>query len=503
MEEHERNVSVIASQVRQFHQKQTPFRIYHGHTNSTRRPHYPKDQIIDTSNLSHILNINIDKKTLLVEPNVPMDRMVEDTLEFGLIPQVVMEFPGITVGGGFSGTAGESSSFRHGLFEHTVNCIEIVLPNGEIVTASATEKQELFCGAASAFGTLGVITLLEVQLMQAKSYVELTYVQFESISAAIAKIEQATNDLSIEYLDAIMFTRNSGLLFIGRLIDAPVDGMKVQHFSRRGDPWFYLHAQQILAANAPEPVTEAIPLTDYLFRYDRGAFWAGMYAFRYFITPFNRITRWILDKYMHTRVMYRALHQSGLANRYIVQDVGVPYSAAAEFLDYLDNTVGFYPIWLCPVSLRRETSYSLMGGDGPGRLLNFGIWGPGPNDLDNFVQVNRILEHKVHSLQGKKCLYAHAYYMEEEFWNIYDRQKYDALRAKYHATYLPSIYEKTRSIDVEIRRKEIKESWISWAVDRFWRIWPLTGLYGVLHAVLGGEYILPSKPLRYPEKCES
>lgn len=54
------------------------------------------------------------------------------SLNKGLVPLVVMEFPGITVGGGFSGTSGEKlSSFRHGAFDNTVNWIEIVLPNGE------------------------------------------------------------------------------------------------------------------------------------------------------------------------------------------------------------------------------------------------------------------------------------------------------------------------------------------------------------------------------------
>jgi Delta24-sterol reductase len=185
MDHHNCAVSEIASQVRQFYESKTPFRIYHGSTNSTRVRHYQRDELIDTSKLSHVLKVDVEEKTAIVEPNVPMDRLTEVTLEFGLIPQVVMEFPGITVGGGFSGTAGESSSFRYGLFEHTVNWVEVVLPNGEIVTASKTEHADLFCGAASAFGTLGVVTLLEVQLIDSKSYVELTYLQVSNIDATV------------------------------------------------------------------------------------------------------------------------------------------------------------------------------------------------------------------------------------------------------------------------------------------------------------------------------
>lgn len=83
-----------------------------------------------------------------VEPNVPTDALVEFLQPFGLVPPVVMEFPGITVGGGFAGTSGESSSFKYGFFDRTVQSIEIVLGNGEVVTASERERPDLFAGGA-------------------------------------------------------------------------------------------------------------------------------------------------------------------------------------------------------------------------------------------------------------------------------------------------------------------------------------------------------------------
>ncbi|KAG6040080.1 hypothetical protein E4U41_001421 [Claviceps citrina] len=58
---------------------------------------------------------------------------------------------------------------------------------------------------------------------------------------------------------------------------------------------------------SPREEASREPLVDYLFRYDRGAFWVGKYSFRYFLTPFNRTTRFLLDRFMHTRVMYRVL----------------------------------------------------------------------------------------------------------------------------------------------------------------------------------------------------
>lgn len=166
MEAHDAVVSSISSRVKHFHQLQKPFRIYHGATNSTRRSHRSSENTIDTSQLNHVLAVDAAAKTAVVEPNVPMDLLVSETLRHGLVPPVVMELPGITVGGGFSGTSGESSSFRYGAFDANINWIEIVLPDGEVVRASKTERQDLFWGAASAFGTLGVVTLLEVQLKE-------------------------------------------------------------------------------------------------------------------------------------------------------------------------------------------------------------------------------------------------------------------------------------------------------------------------------------------------
>lgn len=112
MDAHDKAVAAIAARVRQFYDRKEPYRIYHGSTNSTRRSRVQLDKMIDTSGLSRVLKVDSERMTALVEPNVPMDSLVDATLKHGLIPPVVMEFPGITVGGGFAGTSGESSSFK-------------------------------------------------------------------------------------------------------------------------------------------------------------------------------------------------------------------------------------------------------------------------------------------------------------------------------------------------------------------------------------------------------
>jgi delta24-sterol reductase len=100
MEEHNKTVAELSAQVARFSASNTPFRIYHGSTLSTRQSSRQRDRIIDVSSLNHVLHFDKAKKTVLVEPNVPMDMLVEATLAQGLLPKVVMELPNITVGGG-------------------------------------------------------------------------------------------------------------------------------------------------------------------------------------------------------------------------------------------------------------------------------------------------------------------------------------------------------------------------------------------------------------------
>lgn len=486
MDRHDKAVAVIAANVRQFYDRKEKFRIFHGSTNSTRPSDRQRDNIIDLSGLNSVLKVNTKARTVLVEPNVPMDRLVETTMKYGLIPPVVMEFPGITVGGGYAGTSGESSSFKHGFFNRTINYVEMVLANGEIVIASDHEKADLFHGAAGAAGSFGVTTLVELRLKEAKAYVETTYHPVKSMFEAIRKCQEVTADPTLDYVDGILYSKEQGVIITGRLTNDLHPGQNVQRFSRARDPWFYPHVQN--AAKTLCPTTEAIPLCDYLFRYDRGGFWVGAYGFTYFLVPFNKITRWLLDDFLRPRMMYKALHTSGYSHQFVVQDLALPYSTAEQFVDYTTKAFGIYPLWLCPLrqsplpTLHPHSAETEADGTSQQPLLNIGLWGPGPTNGDAFVQANRELEHKLQELGGTKWLYAHTYYTETEFWAIYDRKWYDGLRAKYDATSLPSIWEKVRvSVDAP--------GWRS----RLLALWPIGGCWGLFQAIWSGEYLLARK----------
>ncbi|KIX01067.1 uncharacterized protein Z518_10133 [Rhinocladiella mackenziei CBS 650.93] len=165
-----------------------------------------------------VLQADTETKTALVEPQVPMDPLVEHTIKPRLIPPVVMEFPGITTGGGSPGTGAKSSSFQYGDFNDNVNWVEITFSMGHLAPSEVW----------------GSPTLLGLPLIPAEKYVKITYHPVRSVSEAVEKVQDE--------------------------ISHPV-----HKFSAASDPWFYLHVKEITRQSV-EPVAEHIPLAAYLFR---------------------------------------------------------------------------------------------------------------------------------------------------------------------------------------------------------------------------------------------
>ena len=107
----------------------------------------------------------------------------------------------------------------------------------------------------------------------------------------------------------------------------------------------------------PPTMVETIEIAEYLFRYDRGGFWVGDSAFKYTKFPNTKLTRWFLDDFLHTRMLYRALHAAdGLDSTWckILRSQMTRWrslwNAAEQY--------GIWPLWLCPLKHRRRRLYT-------------------------------------------------------------------------------------------------------------------------------------------------
>ncbi|KAL9135369.1 MAG: hypothetical protein Q9175_003445 [Cornicularia normoerica] len=259
-----------------------------------------------------------------------MEALVKQTLPHWL-PPVVPEFPAITIGGALAGTACESTSFRHGFLADTVSWMEVILPTGEVIGASRESNEDLYHGVAGSFGTLGVVTLLKIKLVKAKPFVELTYHLVYGVDDAVGATRKACGNALNDYVDGIVFSKSQGVVVAARFLDSHEPETAVRTFTQARDEWFYLHVERILKSDTAsaypgvdrrlDKVKEIVPIQDYLFRYDRGAFWTGRRVFTYFGLLFIHVLRWLFDPLLRTEVLYHGLHENGMAKDNLIQDV--------------------------------------------------------------------------------------------------------------------------------------------------------------------------------------
>lgn len=425
VKEHNDLVESISYQIREHTRSGNAktIRFFHGGTNSTRAMSTEKYHYIDTSKLNAILEINTTKQYALVEPSVSMDQLVDATLQHSLIPCVVPEFPGITCGGAVNGASLESSSFRYGQFNNTCTEYEIILGNGDIIHVSARSHADLFYGISGSYGSLGLLTLIRVKLIPSSEYIRLTYTKTKGYDESVKVLMDKKNDASVSFLDGILFSKNVGVVITGTLSDER--SLELTTFSKASDQWFFEHAQEIVQKHMI--FDEYVPVRDYLFRYNRGAFWMGSYVFPLLHIPQSRITKFLFNPFLHTRKLYDGLHDLQIMQNYFIQDFYTPVDKTVDLLRFSEHKLGIFPVWLCPIKAAKHQEYLSPSYIDRDMLIDVGIWGSTRKFLHAKYRLNTLFEKYSKHNEIKKMYYAEVYYSKRSFWDIYDKEWYTAI----------------------------------------------------------------------------
>jgi delta24-sterol reductase len=441
LDDHNKKVDQIALQIKLYTSKSSKtIRFSHGSTNSTRVQDKSNSHLIDISSLNEIIKIDKVKNIAVVEPNVSMDKLVEACLMRGVVPKVVMEFPGITNGGGINGAALEASSFKYGQFNDTCTLYEFVLGNGEVVTANKKKNPDLFYGISGSYGTIALLTLITLELIPTKPYVNVSFTPIKTVSIIDVISKKSQN--RYDYIEGLVFDKENSILITGSISEKADFAIKT--FSKARDEWFYIYAEKQLKQGSETHIL--VPIKDYLFRYNRGAFWMGKYAFKMFHIPFNSTTRFILNPLMNTRTMYKGLHATNIAQSFFIQDFYIPLSQANKFLNLSINSLGIFPLWLCPVKSTNQSQKLSPHYLKESMLIDFGVWGNPTNKKIEIEKLNKEFEKHVVKIKGRKMFYADSFYSEEKFWSIYNREWYLNLRKKYGAQgVFPNIWQKVHT----------------------------------------------------------
>ncbi len=371
------------------------------------------DDKIDISDLTEVLHVDAERRICVAESGVTFVDLVTATMKHGLVPIVVPELKTITIGGAVAGCSIESMSFVHGGFHDTCLEYEVITATGDVLVCTPDNEHALvFQMLHGAFGTLGILAKLTFKLVPAKEYVKLQYETHPTLAAYQASIMRHAETRDVDFMDGIIHSPTKYVLCLGWFVDrAPY----TSDYS-----WLKVYYQS--TATRTE---DYLTTPEYFFRYDRGVT---------NVRPHSFVGRLVFGKFLASSQWLRLaekLHWLLPKERpTITVDVFVPASKAAEFLTWWEREFGFYPLWCVPY--RRVHDYEWLDGGFYRRMgtdemfLDLAIYGMRQRDDRNAA---RMIEEKLRDLGGIKTLISHNYYPEAEFWTIWNKPNYDAVKA--------------------------------------------------------------------------
>jgi FAD/FMN-containing dehydrogenase len=385
---------------------------------------------VDLSHFDRVLHVDSRAGVVEAEGMTTFVDLADAVLAQQAMPAVVPQLKSITLGGAVAGVGIEATSFRQGLVHDTIVAMDILTGDGRIVTCTAdNEHCDLFHGFPNSYGTLGYALKLTARVLPVKRYVRVDHARHADAASFFATVAKRCADATIDFVDGVVFDRRELVLSCGRFVD------EAPHVS---DYTF----ERIYYRSLRERVADYLTTRDYLWRWDTDWFWCSknvgaqhpllrrlLGRRRLNSITYQRMMRW--NARWHATAVVNRLR--GLQSESVIQDVDIPLARAAEFLEFLHAEVGIRPIWICPlraaVAGSEATLYPLPRGT---LSINFGFWDTVcAREMRPPGYTNRKIERKVMDCGGIKSLYSDSYFTEDEFWSIYNRPAYDALKARY------------------------------------------------------------------------
>lgn len=386
---------------------------------------------LDVRDFNQVLRVDPARGFVEVEGMTPYVTLAAECLAHGVMPAVVPQLKSITIGGATTGCGIESSSFRYGLVHETVQEMEILLADGTTVVATPdNEHRDLFFGFPNSYGTLGYALRLKALAIPVKPYVRLTHIRHTSPGAFFEDLaRQCERDGPNDFVDGVVFAPDEMIITLGRFVD---------HAPYTSDYTY----ERIYYKSLREREEDYLTTEHYLWRWDTDWFWCSKNVFaqnpivrrlygrkRLNSVTYTKIMRW------NSRVgLTRALHRlAGIHAESVIQDVEIPIERAEAFLRFYFDVIRFTPVWVCPTrAYDPRQRFDLYPLDPHTLYVNFGFWDVirGRKKLPPGYY-NRQVEREVMRLGGMKSLYSDSYFTPEEFWQLYNRPAYEALKRKY------------------------------------------------------------------------
>ncbi len=186
--------------------------------------------LLDMRSLNRILSVDPTSKTAVCQAGVVWRDLVDHLKPLKLIPPVLTNNLGVTIGGTHSVAGLGISSFRFGAQVDNTIAMEVVTGTGDVVVCSPDESAEVFRAFRSALGQFGVITRATLKLREHLPMTRTYFFLYDDVKAIMEDARSLMDQERFGYLESWCVACPQGFKV--------VDGAK-QAFAQ----WFFpLHA---------------------------------------------------------------------------------------------------------------------------------------------------------------------------------------------------------------------------------------------------------------------
>lgn len=181
--------------------------------------------LLEMTAFRRILELNAEEQYAVVEPGVITNDLIAEAGKYGLFYPPDPSSSGMsTLGGNVAECAGGGRGVKYGVTRDYVLALELVLPDGEIITVGNAvdgltgwlDLPMLFTGSE---GTLGIITKITVRLQPKPQTIKTALAQYDKLDAAAhtvsAIISAGVVPTTIEIMDQMTIRAVENFLQIG------------------------------------------------------------------------------------------------------------------------------------------------------------------------------------------------------------------------------------------------------------------------------------------------
>jgi cytokinin dehydrogenase len=137
--------------------------------------------LVDMTTMNRILGVDEKNLTVDVEPGVVWRDLTHHLKRFNLVPPVLTNNLGVTVGGTLSMAGIGVASFKYGSQGDNVVEMDVVTGDGKVTTCSPEKNDDLFWGVIAGLGTIGVITRARLALRRMKPMTRTYYLLYDDL----------------------------------------------------------------------------------------------------------------------------------------------------------------------------------------------------------------------------------------------------------------------------------------------------------------------------------